>query len=414
MPQLPVRFAGGLAAIALLAAAAVPSRAAAELRTAGPQRALIGLTKHGIHEVELAAGPDGYVATWSRNNVPGVFARRYDADGRPAGNAIRVDGPSELDFWSLPDVAMADDGSFAVVWHSVTDRDVHARAFDPADAPLSSDQVVNVTRPHWQLYPRVAADPQGGYVVGWTTGNVGDDGVRWPHVALARRLDARGRPVGAEARLNGRVAADADWIEVVIGSDRDVLAVWQRCGRGCGPAGPAVVARRLDAVGDPQTADLGVGVARLGHTDHVSACALPAGRFLVAWADGQSRGVSVRSVGADGARGPRFSIAVDGVVTHGGPQLACDASGRALLVFGVGTFVPGQGGSFDHGSVLAQELDVNGRSVGPTIRVDPVDGLLHSAPRVAIAPDGRALVTWLATRPGDGMGLRGRIVTVAP
>ena len=74
----------------------------------------------GAYEASLAALSDGFVVGWhdTRDEMPEIYARLLDADGRPSSREWRLTDNPHRSY--EPDVAVVPDG-FAVAWYEVTD-----------------------------------------------------------------------------------------------------------------------------------------------------------------------------------------------------------------------------------------------------------------------------------------------------
>jgi hypothetical protein len=390
--------------LALLAAA--PAAVHAQLAPVGPRLTLVPLGETNFdHRPAVAAGPEGFVLAWTSpqpDPAPGGFAtsisaRRFDLQGRAAGAVVRADLPPEpfADGLRLePTVAVGRDGGFVVAWHDVDDRDVHARGFGPRDRAQGPDFVVNTTRDFWQVLPKVAADPRGGYTVVWVNSDVGDQGP-WPEGAFGQRLDLAGRKVGGEFPLDQTEAADRQ-VDVAIATNSERLVGWWSWL-------PELMVRRLARSGAPLTPELSAS----GHSEWhgtTSICALPGGRFLAAWeAPFPEEGIFARGIGADDTLGPIHRIDPPGDPPRGLPHLACDRFGGVLAVYV----------AFD-GTVRARQLDLSGAPAGEEVVAgDWSHELLPPAPVAALGPGGRALVAWRSDG-AAGTGVAGRVLQLGP
>jgi hypothetical protein len=111
----------------------------------------------------------GFVVVWRRIPQPGlpggIIARRFSPSGVPLGGEILVGGRGDL--VADPEVAVAPDGAFAVVWDTVRDsRVISARWFDRSGAPLGEEvQVSSMAGP--QVGPAAAFGPGGELLVVW-------------------------------------------------------------------------------------------------------------------------------------------------------------------------------------------------------------------------------------------------------
>jgi hypothetical protein len=95
----------------------------------------------------LAMTPDGrFVVAWSQYDPDprhlGPWVRIYGADGTPQGNAFRTSAPpGGVDHFSRPEVAVAANGNFTVVWYQSTDNApgvLRAKRYGPTGGPLGT------------------------------------------------------------------------------------------------------------------------------------------------------------------------------------------------------------------------------------------------------------------------------------
>jgi hypothetical protein len=169
--------------------------------------------------------------------------------------------PEQGDSW--PDVAMAADGTFVVVWEVPDDGSIsgiRGRVFAPDGTPVGAEFTANAGVAGGQTTPSVAADRMGNFVVSWSSrpGSSYD--------VVARRFSRTGVPRSGDFRVNtfttanqvaSNVAADevgnfvVSWMgDIQDGSDFGVFA--QRFG-GLLPA-----ALGVDPTSSPQSDGNGV------------------------------------------------------------------------------------------------------------------------------------------------------------
>src|SRR5688572_25419662 len=99
-----------------------------------------------------------------------------------------------------PAVAMDGDGDYVIAWDSRSgyDLDVYARRYDAAGNAQGDEFRVNTFTTNTQSGPAVAMDPDGDFVITWSS--YLQDGSR--SGVYAQRYDAAGRAVGPEFRVN--------------------------------------------------------------------------------------------------------------------------------------------------------------------------------------------------------------------
>ena len=152
-------------------------------------------------EPRVAAAPDGrFVVVWASRDEDGddwgVYARLFDEDGDPVHGSEMQINDDPVGAQEHPDVAMAGDGSFVVVWHNdpaePEDRDVYMRRFSSSGEPEGPSSLVHTHVALGQLRPDVSMAPDGRYVVAWISyDQEGDRGE-----IFAQRFDASGNPLG--------------------------------------------------------------------------------------------------------------------------------------------------------------------------------------------------------------------------
>jgi hypothetical protein len=137
-----------------------------------------------------------------------------------------------------PHVAVAGTGDFMIVWSDFRGSqgyEVFARLFEADGKPKGRAFLVPENPAGDQILPRVAADEQGHFVVVWQGGLVnrrdsrvpGGDG-NGPGV-FAQRFDGTGKRLGSSFRLSRRAAGDQLTPNVAMASDGSFVAVWQDC-----------------------------------------------------------------------------------------------------------------------------------------------------------------------------------------
>ena len=322
-------------------------------------------------------------------------------------------------------------------------------AFPPV--PTGPEFRINTTTGTSSISPSVAAFPDGGFVVSWTSSG-----------AKARFLDSEGRPLGGEIRLAGvngvvdQVVADRDgtflvvWTGVLPGSPESIIFV-RRFNRDGAPRGKRIRASL------PSTSDRYNAVATIG----------PDGRFAVAWKsdvpipaiEGATYTDAVgRIFSAQGApltpeitllAGDAPSPAGDDTIDTFPSSLALKPDGTlAALVQDTGEcfrrfflevspdgepsdtqflgspFCGGGGGlevslamgkdgslvaTFSDDNVQAQRFAPDGRPRGQSFRLSSEQVYYQYEPAVALQAGGPFVVAWTEEdRDGDGRGIFGR------
>ena len=151
------------------------------------------------HFPTVASWPGGFVVVWRQEVASGtdIVGRRFNVAGQALGAQFRANsGDGNLHY---PSVAMADSGAYVVTWQD-PDADgsfygVEGRLFTAEGTPVGNEFVVNVFSIGQQVFPKVASDAQGNFVVTWNLLANNSE-------IFARRFDASGAPRGDEFRVN--------------------------------------------------------------------------------------------------------------------------------------------------------------------------------------------------------------------
>lgn len=110
-----------------------------------------------------------------------------------------------------PDIAVADNGNYVVVWQSQGQDGqgwgVYARLYNSSGTALTGEFQVNTTTSKDQLDPRVAMDSAGNFVVAWTSqaqdGDLGSNGNIY-----FQRYDSAGNALGGETLANNATSGN--------------------------------------------------------------------------------------------------------------------------------------------------------------------------------------------------------------
>jgi hypothetical protein len=122
-----------------------------------------------------------FVVVWYSNGSPGddsasysIQGQRYASDGSAAGDQFQVNAYT-TSFQVNPFVAADADGDFVVVWWSfgspgndASDGSVQGRRYASDGAAVGTQFQVNAYTTGYQVYPSVAAAPDGDFVVVWS------------------------------------------------------------------------------------------------------------------------------------------------------------------------------------------------------------------------------------------------------
>lgn len=236
-------------------------------------------------------GKGGFVVTWTDGfsadgrdgSAEGIFARRYDASGAPVGGELAVNTyttGSQAD----PAVAMTPTGEFVIAWPGAGSTDpsgIFARRFDATGAPAGDEFPVNTYTTGFQQRASVDLAADGSFVVVWTSPDEDGDGV------FARRFNVNGTPAGGQFQVNTYTTSDQSQGHVSIGADGTFVVVWRDgppfSGDGRDGSSTGVFGRRYDATGTPLGGEFMVNTYTTSYQGFPSVAHDASSSFLVAW-----------------------------------------------------------------------------------------------------------------------------------
>ena len=336
----------------------------------------------------VAMFPDGgFVVVWGTGSPKTVpHARLFDATGAPASGEFRLAVPSNQ---YLDDIVVTADGDFVLVWEQprgeiTAATSVVARRFDRRGVAKTAAFVVHDPSPGAVYNARLAAMPDGGFVVAWTqdVSVPGDANLR--RDTYVRTFSSSSQSQGPALRINTGSTADDSYL--LVG------------GMGAAPDGTIYVAS--DCVCDQPAVQIdrvvpGVGVQFIDigdddNFDYDSTLAMAAdGSFMVAWSSGADHPViRARRFSAAGvALGAPFQVNRRGNFEIL-PHLAALTDGEFAIVWSDGTGRDGDGyGVFSRG------FAADGSSTGPDLQVNRVTAGTQFATGAAAAD--QAVAVWI-------------------
>ncbi len=300
----------------------------------------------------------------------------------PPPAAAGGDAPGPLDFAAAgemasgPRLAVAPDGTATVVWSARQGSTftVYQRRIGPDGVPQSG--VTALSAPGQDaLAPAVAVAPDGTATVAW----IRFDGANF--VVQVRRITPDGG-LGAEALNFSGAGGDAAAPQVAVAPDGTATVVWKRFNG----SNDVVQERQMAADGTREASGHPLSAPGRDAVEPQVAVA-PDGTSLVVWSrlDGSDSIVQGRQVLPGGDPAASAADLSAGGESAVGPQVGLDDDGTATVVWS----------RFDGVSSIIQARRVSAAGVpGPDVDDLSVAGRSAAEPRVAVNPDGIAIVVW--------------------
>ena len=317
----------------------------------------------------------------------GIYGQRFNAAGVPQGPEFLIN--EQLSYnQTEPAVAMDPDGDFVVAWTTkLPDNEganaVFARRYNAAGEALAGEFQVETRTSSGQADPSVAMDASGNFVIAWET----DDQDLSGKAIAARRYRADGVALGSEFRVNTFTSSQQQDPDIAMDADGDFVVTWTSETQG--GLNWAVYAQRFDrngAVGaeflvNPDT-------ARPVDAVTISSVAMDAnGNFVVAWEthngqDGNSNGIFARRFSSSGsALSNEFIVNTVTTGSQLNPSVSMSSSGAFLV-------------SWHSNEVFAQFFDSSGVKIGSELSVNSVTLGTQRVASVAMDGDGDAVIAF--------------------
>ena len=160
-------------------------------------------------DVDVAGNGD-FVVVWNSDNqglssFSNVYGQRYNSAGTALGSEFEISSTGSSDFESVyPRVSRASNGLFVVVWQRYTDGSgygVYGQRYNAAGTAQGSEFRANTHTLNYQWYPDVACDSDGNFVVVWSSFDQ-DDIITSDYGIIGREYNAAGSAVTGEFILN--------------------------------------------------------------------------------------------------------------------------------------------------------------------------------------------------------------------
>ncbi|MCC7510602.1 MAG: tandem-95 repeat protein [Planctomycetes bacterium] len=299
----------------------------------------------------VAMDDDGdFVVCWEATLHPtdgsggGIYGQRYNNTGAAVGSEFRVNTFTTDDQF-VPSVDMDANGQFVVVWHSRNQDGggfgVYGQRFTSAGAAAGAEFRVNTTTLNGQIYPSVALDGDGDFVVAWTAELQDGDGVG----VYLRRYSSAGTPLTGEVLVNTTTAGAQADAAVDIDVDGDFVVTWASIPQDGDSTG--IYAQRYDNTGAPVGSEFQVNTFTTGAQESQSVAMDANGNFAVVWNS------FAQDTDLYGVYGQRFGTSAPPVVTLAASNAAYTEDAAPALLDNAATVTSGQA-DFDTGYLLVE------------------------------------------------------------
>ena len=235
------------------------------------ESSMTALADGGFVVVWLSDGQDG--SDW------GVYGQRYTTTGQALGSEFRVNASSAGRQEAANVTALAD-GGFVAAWasyHSDGQGDIQAQRYDANGAAVGSEFRVNTVTANGQIKPSLTGLADGGFVVTWTSVNQDGDN----NGVYAQRYTQSGEARDGEFLVNTYTVESQSDSAVAALPDGGFIVTWTSLGQDENLNG--VYAQRFSVAGTKVGAEFQVNTFEMNDQLRSAVAALPGGEFVITW-----------------------------------------------------------------------------------------------------------------------------------
>ncbi|MBL8814266.1 MAG: cadherin domain-containing protein, partial [Planctomycetaceae bacterium] len=348
-----------------------------------------------------------YVVIWDSNlqdgALHGVYGQRFNSSGTALGSEFLINQTTAGN-QQFSSIAMADDGTFVVVWQSdqTAQGDIYARRFAANGTALSNEFRVNTTTSNTQQQANIAMDSAGNFVVVWESRSGNYD-------IKGQRYSSNGTALGTEFTVNTTTTNDQTGASVSMNSAGQFVVVWEsKTGDG---SASGIFAQRYNANGTTAGGQFQVNQTATNDQLDPEVAVDELGGFVISWESKQSDvgDVYVRRFDNTGA-------AITGEIRVN--TTTTDQQGMAsVAVDSDGNFVVAWNSNLQDGNgegVFARQFSAGGIAITGEFQVNQTTSGSQSFSNVAFTPNGDFLLTWEGAGTGDADGVFLRRYSVQP
>lgn len=336
---------------------------------------------------------------------------------KPLGDELAINQWT-TDSQRNPDVAMAANGDFLVVWtgpppdgSAGSNGEIVARRFSSAGIPLGDDFQVNTYTTDRQQAPRVAMQSSGASVMVWTTPDGGaTGGFDFDLGVAAQRYAADGSPVGGEFQVNTLVDLYQTDQDVDVRDNGEFVVVWSSSvssGSDNTQYSFSIQGRLYSSDGMPLGSEFQINSYTTGGQLQPDVSYQSNGDFVVVWTsqttsedpDSPVRGQRFTSDGTP--LGPEFQVNSYTTGSQAFPRIAV-APNDDFVVAWQSNF--GSPGDDDDGqpAIIARRFASDGSPLADDFQVNVYTDGAQEFPAVSYDSQGRFVVSWSGASPFAG------------
>jgi hypothetical protein len=222
-----------------------------------------------------------FIITWTdgRNNNFDIYAQRYSNTGIPIGNNFLVNSDTAQAVQWYPVASCDSIGNTVIVWMDYRNdgNDIYGQLYHYQGNPISTNFMVNQLITGSQLYPYVARNRNGNFVVVWMDDRNGNYDI------FAQQYDNIGNPISSNFIVNDNIGTSFQgYPAVAIDNFSNYYIVWEDERNG----NTDIYMQRYNCNGTPLGSNFRVDDDNTGFDQYSPTIACDeTGKFIVVWCD---------------------------------------------------------------------------------------------------------------------------------
>ncbi|HZM27208.1 MAG TPA: hypothetical protein VFB89_07615 [Gemmatimonadales bacterium] len=338
-------------------------------------------------------GSGNFVVVWESNgqdgSISGVFGQRYASAGPPLGPEFRINTYT-TDNQLYPSIAADATGNFLVVWSGYPDGSsfgVFGQRYTNSGTPLGVEYRVNAFTTAGQSHPAVASATSGIFVIVWDS-QVQDGSIIG---IFGQRFAGTGAPLGPEFRINTYTTGPQGQPRVAADAAGNFVVVWVSTPQDGSDSG--VFGQRYASSGAPLGPEFRANSFTTDNQFAPNVASDASGNFVVVWTsyaqDGSSSGVFGQRYASSGAPlGAEFRINTFTSGEQLRASVAADAGGNFVVTW------QGYGQDGSNWGIVAQRYSSSGVPLGGEFLVNTLTTGDQLQPSVSSDAAGHFVVAW--------------------
>jgi Ca2+-binding RTX toxin-like protein len=264
---------------------------------------------------------------------------------------------------------------------------------------------VNTYSTFTQTNPAIAMDPDGNFVVTWSSS--GQDGSGYGIYAQRYQDDGQSdaTPVGGEFRVNTYTTSTQSRSAIAMDADGNFVVTWQSSGQDGSSFG--IFGQRYSSTGGTLGSEFLLNTFTTGLQVRPAIAMAPSGSFVATWTsdgqDGSDYGIYARRyTSAAVAMGNEFQVNIYTLGRQHNSAIAMDRDGNFVVAWQ--SFA--QSSTSNDNDIFARRFNASGSAMSGEFQVNTYTTSSQWEPAVAMSPGGDFVITWNSHgQDGEGFGI---------